>query len=186
MLIKQASGLYTFPVPTESLTDEQIAQLLAAASDQRAALLIRLLAIEGFGLGEILALDHEQIVRSGRSMSAQLVRHGRPQSIALHVDTCAALAALQRSSGATGPLFAAAQPAGAGQRITRFGADYLIKQAALAAQLDTNVSSNVLRRSHVAAARRNGVHILDTRDRMGHSDVRTTHRHLGDEQSTNR
>ena len=81
-------------MPTESLTDEQIAQLLAAASDRRAALLIRLLAIEGFGLREILALDHEQIVRSGRSMSAQLVRHGRPQSIALHVDTCAAIAAL--------------------------------------------------------------------------------------------
>ena len=69
--------------------------------------------------------------------------------------------------------------------MTRFGADYLIKQAALAAQLDTNVSSNVLRRSHVAAAQRNGVHILDTRDRMGHRDVRTTHRHLGEELSIN-
>ncbi len=166
---------------SESLTDEQIDRLLAAASDRRTAVLIRMLVIEGFGLKEILALDHEQIVRSGRSMSAQLVRHGRPQSIVLHVDTCTAVAALQRSSGAVGPLLAAAQPTGAGQRITRFGADYLIKQAALTAQLDTNVSSNVLRRSHAAVAQRNGVHILDTRDRMGHRDVRTTHRHLGDD-----
>ena len=178
--------MYAGAVPSESLTDLQIARLLAATSDQRTALLIRLLVTEGFGLKEILALDHEQIIRSGRSMSVQLMRHGRPQSITLHVDTCAAVAALQRSTGAVGPLFAAAQPAGAGQRITRFGADYLIKQAAIAAQLDTNLSSNVLRRSHVAAAQRNGVHILDTRDRMGHRDVRTTHRHLGDDPSINR
>ncbi len=172
-------------MPTESLTDEQIARLLAVTSDQRTALLIRLLLLEGFGLGEILALDHEQIVGSRHSMSAQLQRHGRPQSIVLHVDTCAAVATLQRSAGTTGPLLSAAQPAGAGQRITRFGADYLIKQAAFAAGLDTSVSANVLRRSHVAAAQRRGVHILDTRDRMGHSDVRTTHRHLGDGPSTN-
>ncbi len=65
-------------------------------------------------------------------------------------------------------------------RITRFGADYLIKQASLAAGLDNAISANVLRRSHVAAARRRGVHIMDTRDRMGHQDVRTTHRHLAD------
>ena len=166
-------------MPTESLTDEQIARLLVATSDLRTALLVRLLLLEGFSLREILALDHEQIQGSARSMSAQLTRHGRRQSIVLNVDTCAAVTALQRSNGASGPLFAAAQPAGAGQRITRFGADYLIKQAAHAAGLDTTVSANVLRRSHAAAAQRQGVHILDTRDRMGHNDVRTTHRHLG-------
>ena len=182
--MKRVSRGTLFDVPTESLNDEQIARLLAVTADQRTALLIRLLLIEGFGLSEILAMDHEQIVGSRRAMSAQVVRHGRPQSIALDVDTCAAIAALQRSAGKTGPLFAAAQPAGGGQRITRFGADYLIKQAALAAGLDTNVSSNVLRRSHAAAAQRRGVHILDTRDRMGHRDVRTTHRHLDDEPFT--
>lgn len=168
-------------MPTEWLSDEQITRLLAASSDLRASLLIRLLVVEGFGLGEILALDHEQIVGSDTEMSAQLVRHGRPQSITLNVDTCAAITALQCHSGSAGPLLAAAQPAGAGQRITRFGADYLIKQAASAANLGTTVSANVLRRSHAAAAQRRGVHILDTRDRMGHSDVRTTNRHLGGE-----
>jgi site-specific recombinase XerD len=166
-------------MPTGSLTDEQIARLFTVTSDPRTALLIRLLLLEGFGLGEILALDHQQIVGSRRSMSAELIRHGRPQSIALHSDTCAAVNVLQRSVGTTGPLLAAAQPTGAGQRISRFGADYLIKQAAAAAGLDAAVSANTLRRSHVLAAQRQGVHILDTRDRMGHRDVRTTHRHLG-------
>jgi site-specific recombinase XerD len=185
MLTDRALEVILPIVPTESLTDEQIARLLAAASDRRTALLIRLLLLEGFGLGEILALDHEQIGGSRRSMNAQLLRHGRPQWLVLHVDTCAAITALQRSAGTTGPLLAAAQPAGAGQRITRFGADYLIKQAAIAAGLDNSVSANVLRRSHAEAAQRHGVHILDTRDRMGHSDVRTTHRHLGDGPSIN-
>jgi site-specific recombinase XerD len=179
MLTVRSLLRYSLFVSTESLTDEQITRLLAATSDLRTALLVRLLLLEGFSLREILSLDHEQIEGSARSMSAQLSRHGRPQSIILDVDTCAAVTALQRSTGATGPLFAAAQPAGAGQRITRFGADYLIKQAATAAGLGTTVSANVLRRSHAAAAQRQGVHILDTRDRMGHSDVRTTHRHLG-------
>ncbi|HEY0521310.1 MAG TPA: site-specific integrase [Ilumatobacteraceae bacterium] len=173
-------------MPTQSLTDEQIARLLAVTSDRRTALLIRLLFLEGFGLGEILALDHEQIVGSRNGLSAQLVRRGRTESISLSPQTCAAVAALQRSSGTTGPLLAAAQPAGAGHRITRFGADYLIKQAAIAAEVGETVSANVLRRSHAASAQRRGVHVLDTRDRMGHSDVRTTHRHLSDEPLTNR
>jgi site-specific recombinase XerD len=184
MLTVQLLRRYSVFVPTESLTDEQIDRLLASTSDLRTALLVRLL-LEGFSLREILALDHEQIQGSARTMSAQLDRHGRPQSITLNVDTCAAVTALQRSTGAFGPLFAAAQPSGAGQRITRFGADYLIKQAANAAGLDTTVSANVLRRSHAAAAQRRGVHILDTRDRMGHTDVRTTHRHLGGGESIN-
>lgn len=166
-------------MPTASLTDQQIDRLLAVTRDPRTALLVRLLLLEGFGLGEILALDHQHIVGARRSMSAELVRHGRPQSIALHNDTCAAVSVLQRSVGTTGPLLAAAQPAGAGQRISRFGADYLIKQAAAVAGLNASVSANTLRRSHALVAQRQGVHILDTRDRMGHRDVRTTHRHLG-------
>jgi integrase len=168
-------------MPTQSLSDEQIARLLAVSSDRRTAVLIRLLVLEGLGLAEILALDHDDIVGSRHSKSVQLTRHGRAQSISLDAETCAALVALQRSSGSTGPLFAAAQPAGSGQRITRFGADYLLKQASVAAGLGDMVSANTLRRSHAAAAQRRGVHVLDTRDRMGHSDVRTTHRHLSGE-----
>ncbi len=169
----------------QSLTDEEVARLLTATVDPRTSLLIRLMLFEGLGLGEVLALDHEQIVGTRRSMCAELLRHGRPQSIALNIDTCAAVAALQRAHGSTGPLIAAAQPAGAGQRITRFGADYLIKQAAAMAEIDMTVSANVLRRSHAAIAERQGVHILDTRDRMGHSDVRTTYRHLSDPSNIN-
>jgi integrase len=185
MLTLFEAPMYSSDMATQSLTDEEIARLLTVTVDPRTSLLIRLMLFEGLGLSEVLALDHEQIVGTRRSMSAELLRHGRPQSISLDLDTCSAVAALQRVYGASGPLFAAAQPAGSGQRITRFGADYLIKQAAAAAGLDTTVSANVLRRSHAAVAERQGVHILDTRDRMGHRDVRTTYRHLSDPSNIN-
>ncbi|MGD9793048.1 MAG: hypothetical protein AB7V43_06180 [Acidimicrobiia bacterium] len=167
-----------------SLSDTDIARLLESIADPRTAVLVRMLVIEGFGLGEILALDHEQIIGPRKSMSAELERHGRPMSIALDVDTAAAITTLRASGAITGPLLTSTSNGKGAGRITRFGADYLIKQASLAAGLPMAVSANVLRRSHAAAAQRRGVHIMDTRDRMGHQDVRTTHRHLVDGNSS--
>ena len=63
-------------------------------------------------------------------------------------------------------------------RLTRFGADHLIKQAATAARIERPVSANVLRRTHVATAERAGVPIDDIRHTMGHIDVRTTRRYM--------
>ena len=168
-----------------SLSDNEIGRLLGSITDPRTAVLIRMLVVEGFGLGEVLALDHEQIVGSPDALSAVLNRHGRSASISLDVDTAAAVATLRMSGSATGPLMTSTPSATSTNRITRFGADYLIKQASLAAGLGVVVSANVLRRSHVAAAQRRGVHIMDTRDRMGHQDVRTTHRHLADGEPPN-
>jgi site-specific recombinase XerD len=63
-------------------------------------------------------------------------------------------------------------------RLTRFGADHLIKQAATSAGIERPVSANVLRRTHVTTAQRAGVPIDDIRHTMGHTDVRTTRRYL--------
>jgi integrase len=161
-----------------SLSDADISRLLQSIADPRTAVLVRMLVTEGFGLGEILALDHDQIVGPPTAMSPMPTRHGRPTSIPLDDGTAEAISALQRDGSSTGPLMTSTSGGRGSARITRFGADYLIKQASLAAGLDTAISANVLRRSHVAAAQRRGVHIMDTRDRMGHQDVRTTHRHL--------
>ena len=54
-------------------------------------------------------------------------------------------------------------------------------QASAAALSLASVSANTLRRSHAVVAQRNGVHILDTRDRMGHRDVR--HHALAEERA---
>ena len=78
-----------------------------------------------------------------------------------------------------GPLFIGPSRGRAGStRLTRFGADHLIKQAATAAGIERPVSANVLRRTHVTTAQRAGVPIDDIRHTMGHIDVRTTRRYL--------
>jgi site-specific recombinase XerD len=63
-------------------------------------------------------------------------------------------------------------------RLTRFGADFLIKRAGSAAGIDEPMSSNTLRRSFVAQEHAAGTTLRDIRDRVGHRDVRTTMRHL--------
>lgn len=169
-------------MPTDWLSDDDIARLLALSSDLRTAVLVRMLLLEGFGLAEVVALDHADVTGTAPSMSATLERRGRQQSLPLQPSTADAVSALRAGLGTDGPLLTSARPGDVGQRITRFGADYLLKQAADAAGI-AGLSANTLRRSHAVAAERNGVHILDTRDRMGHRDVRTTHRHLADPES---
>jgi integrase len=70
----------------------------------------------------------------------------------------------------------------AGHRITRFGADQLIKRAGRRVGI-TDVSANVLRRTHAAHARSEGDGDEEIRVRMGHRDVRTTRRYLGGRRS---
>jgi integrase len=86
---------------------------------------------------------------------------------------------LERYSPSPGPLFVGPPRSRADPiRLTRFGADHLLKQAAAAAGIKRPVSANVLRRTHVTAAQRAGVPIEEIRQHMGHRDVRTTRRYL--------
>jgi integrase len=86
---------------------------------------------------------------------------------------------LEQTTRGPGPLFTGPSRGRAGAvRLTRFGADRLIKQAATTAGIERPVSANVLRRTHVTTAQRAGVPIDDIRQTMGHTDVRTTRRYL--------
>jgi integrase/recombinase XerC len=86
---------------------------------------------------------------------------------------------LEQTSPDPGPLFTGPSRGRAGAvRLTRFGVDHLLKQAAAAAGIRRAVSANVLRRTHVTTAQGAGVPIDDIRQRMGHRDVRTTRRYL--------
>jgi site-specific recombinase XerD len=62
--------------------------------------------------------------------------------------------------------------------LTRFGIDYLVKQAAHAAGIDQTVSGNTLRRRYVMAAHANGTDLDQIRESAGHADRRTTRRYL--------
>jgi integrase/recombinase XerD len=151
----------------------------AAALDPRTAALVQLLLGEGMRLAEVLALDHADVSGPRHAKRLRVVRHGQSMSVGLDRTGSRSVHALARTTRAPGPLFLGPARGRAGAtRLTRFGADHLIKQAAAAAGIEQPVSANVLRRTHVTNADRGGVAIDDIRQTMGHLDVRTTRRYL--------
>jgi site-specific recombinase XerD len=62
--------------------------------------------------------------------------------------------------------------------LTRFGIDYLVKEAAREAALPKAVSGNVLRRRYVLAEHARGTTLSEIQRSTGHADERTTRRYL--------
>jgi integrase/recombinase XerD len=173
-------GAADYGSSTGTLTPADVARLEAAAAlDPRTAVIVQLLLSEGMRLAEVLALDHADVAGTRNAKRLRIVRHGRPMSVTLDPAGSRSVNALERSTRAPGPLFLGPSRGRAGAtRLTRFGADHLIKQAATAARIEQPVSANVLRRTHVANAHRDGIPIDEIRQSMGHLDVRTTRRYL--------
>jgi integrase/recombinase XerD len=152
----------------------------AAGLDVRTAVLVQLLLGEGMRLTEVLGLDRRDVSGSARSKRLRIRRHGRPLEISVESTSSRSIDRLQRAETADsdGPLLTGPARGGRSTRLSRFGADHLLKQAAIDAGIERAVSANVLRRTHVTIAHRAGVHIEDIRQRMGHRDLRTTRRYL--------
>jgi site-specific recombinase XerD len=164
---------------TPVMSASEVKRLLTAATaDPRLAVLVHLLLGEGLRLSEALAIDHDDISGPPQSKRVNVVRHGRRRHIPLSRSTSKAVSRLQRGARRGGPLLVADSHTSTPERLSRFGADFLLKQAAQSAGIDVAVSANVLRRTHAARAHESGEHIDDIRDRMGHRDVRTTRRYI--------
>jgi integrase/recombinase XerD len=162
----------------ELLTDGDAEVLLAAADriGRRAAVLIRLLMLDGLKVGEVIRADASDV--SGRPPRMTLQLHDRrARTIDLHPDTGSAM---RRYLGdrREGPLLLSERRGREPGRLTRFGLDYLVKQVAHAAGLEQSVSGNTLRRRYVIAADADGTDLDEIRDNAGHADRRTTRRYL--------
>jgi site-specific recombinase XerD len=108
---------------------------------------VTLVALDGMKLGEVLAIDVDDVRLAAQSASVVLRRGGRRQEVPVTARTSQALAAYI-ADRRSGPLFlgdsaVAHEPA----RLTRFGADFIIKRAASVAGIDKPVSATLLRRS---------------------------------------
>lgn len=165
---------------TGNLTGEEVALLLeASSSDARTNVLVQLLLQEGLRLAETLALDHADVTGPRHAKRLRIVRHGDAIDVTVGPVASRSLGVLERTSPGPGPLFTGPSRGRAGPvRLTRFGADHLIKRAAAAAGIRGPVSANVLRRTHVTFAHKAGVPIEEIRHSMGHRDVRTTRRYM--------
>ncbi len=166
--------------PAPSLDDQQAAKLFAAAQalGSKVAVLVGLLLWDGMKLGEALGLDVEQIEKTRGGLQATVSRRGESRPVPLDRRTATAIRHYL-DGRAEGPLLVGDSPTQqTGMRLTRFGADFLLKQAAEEAGLGRAVSANTLRRSYITAARRNGTSVDDIRRHVGHTTSRDTRRYL--------
>ncbi|MFN8023895.1 MAG: tyrosine-type recombinase/integrase [Acidimicrobiales bacterium] len=162
--------------------DERTALLESIADDARASsttrTLVGLLLLDGLKLDEALRLDVGDVAGRPPAVRLTLDRPGGPQ-VTMHPWSGAAAAAHVRGRAARDPLFVSASRREApGSRLSRFGADYLLRQAGRRAGLDAPLTSNVLRRTHAEHARAGGESLDDIARRMGHDDLRSTRRYL--------
>ncbi len=159
-----------------SLLGDTDARALLAAADgmnPRTAALIRLLVLDGLKLGEVVRADAADV--SGRPPRMTLSLPGR--EVRLHADTAKAVHAyLARRRD--GPLLLNERRSSEPERLTRFGVDYVVKQAARTAGVSAAVSANSLRRRYVVAEHERGADIDQIRRNAGHADARTTRRYL--------
>ena len=149
----------------------------AAAVGPKVVVLVALLMLEGMKLAEALGLDIEQLGGSGWAMRATVMRRGAEEDLALDGRTVRAIA--ECVGGRTsGPLLVGGSPTQEGSaRLTRFGADFLLKRAASMANLEP-VSANTLRRTYITLSHRDGAAVEDISRRVGHASARDTMRYL--------
>lgn len=162
------------------LLDDADADALVAAADRigpRAAVLVRLLLLDGLKVGEVIRADAGDV--GGRPPSMRLNINDGPslRTIELHAETGSAV---RRYLGRRreGPLLLSERRGQEPSRLTRFGIDYLVKQVARAAGITQSVSNNVLRRRFVMAAHADGSDLDEIRQKAGHAQLRTTRRYL--------
>jgi integrase/recombinase XerD len=168
--------------PTASTTtslperDRDVVLDSLAEHDLRTRLLVAMLLLDGLKLDEVLRLDVDHV--GGRPPSTVTVgRDGDEHVLPVDPYTAAALAAHLRPRR-SGPLLASERGSSGDRRLTRFGADYLLKKVGRTAGLPAPLTANVLRRTHAETAHRRGVSLDEIRRRMGHDDVRTTRRYI--------
>lgn len=186
------------------LSPDEVLDLLAAtaATEPKSAVLVALLLRDGLGLHEVLALDVPDIVHRPSSprplqpeaghgprrpsasrdetaapLVARVTRRGRDELLDLDVRTGADVRRYlgDRSSG---PLLLGDSPTGGGRRLTRYGADYLLKRVGRAAGLREPLTARTLRVTYAAMARAAGAHVDAIRHQVGHRDGRSTRRLL--------
>jgi integrase/recombinase XerD len=178
-------------LPSRSLTARlskgEIASVWEASSesanrriqDPRAAVIVGLLLFDGMKLFEILALDVPHVRGTTSSMSVRTNRSGRPEVIDIDQRTSPWISRLCRGRS-TGPLLLGQSATVGGDRLTRFGADYLLKSVGARAGIATPLTANRLRATHISKALATMADHDAARESVGHLDRRTTLRFLSE------
>jgi site-specific recombinase XerD len=167
------------PSPTMQLSDEAVASYRAAAAalDPRLDALVALIVCDGLKVAEALALDIDDVAGRSPVTTITVRRRGASKRIVLNHDSAHAI---RRCIGKrrSGPVFVneRSSKSDAPRRLTRFGADHLIRRLRTDDATE-QVTANALRRFHINARQADGNVIDDVRDRAGLADVRGVRRY---------
>ncbi|MDP9463291.1 MAG: site-specific integrase [Actinomycetota bacterium] len=173
------------PSPTPRLPAGAVANYrsLAAALDPRLDALVALLVVDGLKVSEALALDISDVRGRPPITSVLVRRRGVSKRVILDAESARAVrrCAAKRKSG---PLFASGRISTSGQsrRLTRFGADHLIRQLNTD-ETTEHVTANVLRRFHITHHAEDKP-LDEVRERAGLADVRSIRRYMVAEDET--
>lgn len=167
------------PSPTAELSASAVEEYraLAASLDLRLEVLVGLLVYDGLKLGEALALDVGQVSGRHPKITITIRRRGETKRVTLHPDSARAVSRCV-GSRRHGPLLTSERSSatsGSG-RLTRFGADHLIRQ--LSAGSQNRVTASELRRFHITASHDDDTDLDDVRERAGLAHVRSVRRYL--------
>jgi site-specific recombinase XerD len=158
--------------------DEHEAERLneaAQALGPKTVLLVSLLMDAGLKLGEAIDANADDFATPPPALT--IMRGGRPQAVPVPASTAAAIVS-SISGRRSGPLLLGNATTRSPGRLTRAGANHIVKRAAQHAGITKPVSANTLRRFYATNAHANGMHIDEIRARLGHDDRRTTQRLL--------
>jgi site-specific recombinase XerD len=167
------------PSPTTRLSEEAVAscRTVAAALDPRLEALVALLVCDGLKVAEALALDIHDVSCRSPATTITVRRRGESKRILLDPDSARAV---RRCVGKrrSGPVFVneRSSKSDTPHRLTRFGADHLIRQLRTDDTTE-QVTANALRRFHINARQAGGDVLDDVRDRAGLADVRGVRRY---------
>lgn len=166
----------------ETLDDDELASLLDAADalGPKTAALVALLALDGLKLGEVLAIDVQRVRIDRPAVAIEVSRRGERESVDVAPRTAAAVVAYV-AARRRGPLFVGDSPVAAKKtRLSRFGADFIVKRTGATAGIDKPVSASILRRTYIEAQHRAGTPLADIAQHVGHRAARDTARLLED------
>jgi site-specific recombinase XerD len=132
---------------------------IAAALDPRLDALVSLLVFDGLKVGQALALDVDDVAGTPPKVSLTIRRKGQSRRVLLEAESARAV---RRCAGRRRgePLFTSGRSAAsesAPRRLTRFGADHLIRH--LSEEGEARVTANSFHRFYVASRLRAGAHI---------------------------
>ncbi|MDQ1423770.1 MAG: integrase/recombinase XerD [Acidimicrobiaceae bacterium] len=165
------------PSSTVQLTAQAVDayRTVAAALDPRLDALVALLVSDGLKIGEVLALDIEDVSGKPPKTTVTIRRRGVSKQVTLDAYTARAV---RRCAGRRrgGPLFTSNRTTAEPRRLTRFGADHLIRQ--LTTNNEARVTANELRRFHITANHEAGTNIDSVRDQAGLADLRSVRRYV--------